>query len=124
MKNERFFNAYELLDIQPNATNEDVKKAYRKKSLEFHPDKHNNSHPATTMFDLITRAKNVLLDPHSRLQHDYETGIRQKPQPKPEVRVEKQIVRKVQKETDWGTVIGVGLLGILLGSYIENSKNS
>jgi curved DNA-binding protein CbpA len=73
------FNAYELLDVKTNASIIEIKKGYKKKALEFHPDKHFNSAPAKQLFLMIARAKDVLMDPTSRLQHDYAIGLKQRP---------------------------------------------
>jgi DnaJ like chaperone protein len=32
-------SAYKILEIEPNATNEEVKKAYKKMAVKYHPDK-------------------------------------------------------------------------------------
>ena len=44
----------------PDATQDDIKKAYRKAALKHHPDKHGNSVEATRKFQTITRANEVL----------------------------------------------------------------
>ena len=113
-----FIDAYELLDISPNATNEEIKKAYKKKSLEFHPDKHGNSSPSTVMFRIITRCKEILLDPKMRLEHDYALGFKQKPEPEPET----IYIERVETETNWGAVIGAGLAGVLIGVVMSRNK--
>lgn len=115
MKTETISNAYQLLGIQTKATDEDIKKAYRKLSLEYHPDKHNNASPATAMFNIITQAKNVLLDPVSRLEHDYALGIKNRPEPEPKTRIKKVYVKEDKSDVGMGTVVAVGLVGLLLG---------
>lgn len=118
----QLFNAYELLDVKTNASNAEIKKAYKQKALEFHPDKHGNSIPANTLFQLITRAKEILLDPSSRLNHDYANDIKQKPTITPEPEV--IYVNESQNETDWGTIIGAGLVGLALGAALKRGKKS
>lgn len=115
-----FFNAYELLDVKPSATDAQIKKAYKLKAQEFHPDKYNNSHPATVLFKLIVRAKEILLDPKTRLEHDYAMGIKTKPfvQPQPEV----IYIKEYEPETDWGSIIGAGLLGMAIGATWSKRK--
>lgn len=116
--NHPFFDAYELLEISPNATNEEIKKAYKKKSLEYHPDKYDNSKPSNTMFRIITRCKDILLNPTSRLEHDYTLGFKAKPLPEPET----IYIDRVEKETNWGAVIGTGIAGAILGIAIAKGK--
>ena len=115
-----FFDAYELLEISPTAAAAEIKKAYKKKSLEYHPDKHGNSKPSNTMFRIITRCKEILLDPKSRLEHDYALGFKIKPQPKQEPEI--QYIDRVETETNWGAVIGAGVVGVLLGVAIARRK--
>ena len=40
---------------------------------------------ATELFTIVTEAKNVLLNAQTRLEHDYNLGIKQRPQPIPKV---------------------------------------
>lgn len=70
-------NYYEVLNVEKNASDEDIKKAYRKQSKLNHPDKHNKS--STTritlqneIFKIIMKAYTVLSDPIKRAQHDRE----------------------------------------------------
>ena len=118
--NHPFFDAYELLEISPNATDTEIKKAYKLKSMEYHPDKHGNSKPSNSMFRIITRCKEILLDPKTRLEHDYALGFKSKPEPKPEI--ETVYIDRVETETNWGAVIGVGLAGVLLGVAIARKR--
>ena len=58
---------YELLDVSYDVSPDDLKKAYKKKALEWHPDKnHGNVEEATKKFALIQEAYEVLSDPHER----------------------------------------------------------
>ncbi|KAF9404883.1 hypothetical protein BGZ94_003894 [Podila epigama] len=62
---------YVILDIDKNASETDIKKAYRRRALEWHPDK--NSHrieEATKQFALIAEAYEVLSDPQERAWYD------------------------------------------------------
>lgn len=53
---------YRILDLPPGASVSDVKKAYRKKALQYHPDR-NNSAGARLKFQEISEAYNQLLVP-------------------------------------------------------------
>ncbi|CAG8488931.1 2114_t:CDS:2 [Racocetra fulgida] len=58
---------YELLGVEQYVTAEELKKAYRKKALEWHPDKnHHRVAEATKQFALLQQAYEVLSDPNER----------------------------------------------------------
>lgn len=56
------FDPYELLEVSPLATEQEIKKAYRKLTLKYHPDKNPDDPLATQKFILITKAYDCLTD--------------------------------------------------------------
>lgn len=60
---------YQILQISRNATYEEVKKAYRKLAMKYHPD-HNKSANAEFMFKQISEAYQVLSNPEKRKRYD------------------------------------------------------
>lgn len=54
------------------ATEAQIKKAYRKLSLKYHPDKQKHENDAEKMFHKIARAYEVLSDPDKRQIYDLE----------------------------------------------------
>ncbi|KAF8935946.1 hypothetical protein BGZ52_008725 [Haplosporangium bisporale] len=62
---------YVILDIDKNASETDIKKAYRRRALEWHPDKnHHRVEESTKQFALIAEAYEVLSDPQERAWYD------------------------------------------------------
>lgn len=61
---------YEILGINKSATQEEIKKAYRKLSLELHPDRNNGSDESTEKFKKISNAYETLGDEEKRKMYD------------------------------------------------------
>lgn len=61
---------YEVLGISKNATDTDIKSAYRKKAKECHPDLHPNDKNAEERFKELNEANEVLSDPDKRARYD------------------------------------------------------
>lgn len=60
---------YETLGVEPDANDEQIKKAYKKLAFQFHPDR-NNDPSANAKFQEINEANEVLSDPNKRGQYD------------------------------------------------------
>lgn len=61
---------YEILSITKSATAVEIKKAYRKKAIKYHPDKNPGDHEAEEMFKKSAEAYEVLSDPNKRSRYD------------------------------------------------------
>src|SRR4029079_5586695 len=69
---------YSVLGVGKTASDDDIKKAYRKLAMQFHPDRNNGSREAEEKFKEITEAYDVLRDPNKRAAYDRygEAGLR------------------------------------------------
>lgn len=66
---------YEILEVDKKASQEDIKSAYRRLAMLYHPDK-NMSPEAEEMFKAIAEAYSVLSDPGKRKQYDIDNEPR------------------------------------------------
>lgn len=65
-----FIDYYKVLGIDKNATDADIKKAYRKLARKLHPDLNPNDESAKKKFQQVNEANEVLSDPEKRKKYD------------------------------------------------------
>ena len=63
-------DCYEVLGVSKNASLEEIKKAYRKKALEYHPDRNPGDKNAEEKFKEATESYSILSDPNARQKYD------------------------------------------------------
>lgn len=61
---------YEVLGVEKNATADQIKKAYRRKAIEYHPDKNPGNKEAEDKFKEAAEAYEVLSNPDKRARYD------------------------------------------------------
>jgi molecular chaperone DnaJ len=61
---------YEVLGVQKNASKDDIKKAYRKLAIQYHPDKNPGNKEAEEKFKEATEAYEVLVDDKKKAAYD------------------------------------------------------
>ncbi|MFA5662148.1 MAG: DnaJ domain-containing protein, partial [Bacteroidales bacterium] len=61
---------YEVLGVDKNASAEEIKKAYRKKAIQFHPDKNPGDKTTEDKFKEAAEAYDVLSDPNKKSRYD------------------------------------------------------
>lgn len=65
-----FKDYYKILGVDKSATKDEIKKAYRKLAMKYHPDRNPNDKSAEEKFKEITEANEVLSDPEKRKKYD------------------------------------------------------
>ena len=69
-------NYYEILNVSPEATVEDIKRAYRRLARQYHPDLNPGDKTAEETFKNLVEAYDVLCDPQKREKYDELTESR------------------------------------------------
>lgn len=64
------FDYYKILGLERNANISDIKRAYRKLAMQFHPDRNPGDNLSEERFKLVTEAYEVLKDANRRLEYD------------------------------------------------------
>ena len=65
-----FIDYYKILGLDKNASEKDIKAAYRKLARQYHPDLNPNDPEANKKFQQINEANEVLSDPEKRKKYD------------------------------------------------------
>src|SRR5437764_14694537 len=61
---------YEVLGVKPDATADEIRKAYRKLAKQFHPDLNPGKPAAEARFKAVSAAHDILSDPEKRAGYD------------------------------------------------------
>eukprot|EP00959_Pyramimonas_sp_CCMP1952_P303629 6353962-Pyramimonas_sp.AAC.2 len=61
---------YQILDVREDASDTEIRTAYLKLALKWHPDKHHGDDSAGNRFQDIGEAYHVLIDPVQRAEYD------------------------------------------------------
>lgn len=108
---------YKILGIEPDATTEEINKAYKEKAKEYHPDKNGGTKAATDMFQYLNLAKDCLSDPDKRLEYDYSIGVKKRPDtsnPDPQ--------KGSKKSFPYEMAVVFVLAGVLIGLFINSGS--
>jgi molecular chaperone DnaJ len=65
---------YKILGVGKNASEEEIKRAYRKLARQYHPDRNSGDRRAEERFKEVSQAHDVLSDPEKRKQYDRGSG--------------------------------------------------
>ncbi|MDB5149940.1 MAG: hypothetical protein JWQ57_3960 [Mucilaginibacter sp.] len=65
-----FIDYYKVLELDKNASEKDIKNAYRKLARKYHPDLNPNDEEANKKFQQLNEANEVLSDPEKRKKYD------------------------------------------------------
>lgn len=88
MTGPEFKDYYKILGVSPQATDEEIKKAFRALARKYHPDVAKDKRTAEAKFKELNEAHEVLSDPASRQKYDqlgadWKTGATSRPPPGP-----------------------------------------
>lgn len=78
-------NHYEILGLEPNAAQEEVKKAFRQLSLKYHPDLNPDDADAARSFRTVHKAYEVLSNEERRKRYDSSLAVPRWPAPEEEL---------------------------------------
>jgi hypothetical protein len=96
---------YSILGVSPSANEKELKSAFRKLSMQFHPDLNKNDLESKVRFQQVNGAYEILKDPFKRMAYDHDNDILRKgAEQKSKATVDAAMAPKLQKETPLGGI--------------------
>ena len=109
---QKYLTYYELLEVETNATTEQIIAAFKEKIKRDHPDKNNGSEASNTLTKYYNEAKTVLCDPVQRLHYDYVIGVKKRP--------EVRSTKNQQANSNINDLVAVGFFGLIVGIVLSS----
>lgn len=121
---QNYLTYYQLLEVSVDATTEEIIKAYKQKTLSYHPDRNHGSDVANRMLQLLNDAKEWLTDSAKRKQYDEIAGIKPRAEPQPRVIYKTAETVRIgsSKEELLGTALFAGAVGVLVGILLSGEE--
>ena len=105
-------NPYQVLGVDKSADDATIKKAYRKKCVALHPDKHPNDPKAEERFKDVNAAYHILSDPARRRDYDRSGSTEQK-----------QKFRQAQSKVERDVIKFMDIFGQFLGDLVGDTNS-
>lgn len=126
---------YQILGVSAQATDQELKTAYKRLAMQHHPDRNPNNPQSEEIFKKINEAYHTLINPDTRFAYDYhkQTPVFTTPPPTPKYEpyinsydpanfIDEKLRKKITQYTIYA-VFGVVFLAILSG-YLMNKYTS
>jgi DnaJ-class molecular chaperone len=118
---------YTTLEVPHDATLDQIKKAYRKLALKWHPDKNDGRPDAAEMFRKVKAAYDCLIDPIKREAEDRRRAYKEQAEPATGAYASQQSrgfgQSSASRFSPWTIAIMVVALFVVLTALFSSSKN-
>jgi curved DNA-binding protein CbpA len=122
-------NYYKVLGVENSATNIEIKKAFRRLALKYHPDRNPNIKEAEEMFKKINTAHEVLSDVVKRREYDSKIVFELNNTNSRQNYNRNEHVYKQQEEggflrTFFNFILIIGVISLLINLFGGNNQNN
>jgi curved DNA-binding protein CbpA len=119
-------NHYQTLGVMPNATEIEIKKAYRQLAMKWHPDKNPGNKEAEEIFKAINTANYTLSDPQKRAAYDLILEQEKIKLEQERMQREESLKRKAVKSNPlegFAVVLGLAIIVVAIAALFSDSSS-